>query len=208
MGRARRGARRNELTMATETKRRIPMTVTFLAMDAKPSPCRRRSRGARLQFCAPRIRPCIFTAISTTRSATPITGSTGASFTTRSWRRSSAILRSSSTSCMRMDARPAWPSSTCATQRRDSWPISDCCLNYVGKQLGYFFLYHACVNAWARPISRLLVNTCTLDHPRALPLYQRLASFPIRARNDSSSCRGKPFPSPPIRAKFAGREAE
>ncbi len=48
----------------------------------------------------------------------------------------------------------------------------------VGKRLGYFFLYHAVMNAWARPISKLLVNTCTLDHPRALPLYQRLGFEP------------------------------
>jgi GNAT superfamily N-acetyltransferase len=48
----------------------------------------------------------------------------------------------------------------------------------IGKRLGYFFLYHAVMNAWVRPISRLLVNTCTLDHPRALPLYQRLGFVP------------------------------
>jgi hypothetical protein len=44
----------------------------------------------------------------------------------------------------------------------------------IGKRLGYFFLYHTCLNAWARPIQRLTVNTCTLDHPRAMPLYQRM----------------------------------
>jgi GNAT superfamily N-acetyltransferase len=49
---------------------------------------------------------------------------------------------------------------------------------FIGRKLGYFFLYHAAVNAWAKPISRLLVNTCTLDHPRALPLYQRLGFVP------------------------------
>ena len=48
----------------------------------------------------------------------------------------------------------------------------------VGKRLGYFFLYHAVANAWARPISKLLINTCTLDHPRALPLYQRIGFVP------------------------------
>ena len=48
----------------------------------------------------------------------------------------------------------------------------------VGKRLGYFFLYHTCVNAWLQPIERLTVNTCTLDHPRALPLYQRLGFTP------------------------------
>lgn len=49
---------------------------------------------------------------------------------------------------------------------------------YLGSRLGFFFLYHTATNAWARPISRLLVNTCTLDHPRALPLYQRLGFVP------------------------------
>jgi GNAT superfamily N-acetyltransferase len=48
----------------------------------------------------------------------------------------------------------------------------------LGKRLGYFFLYQTCVSAWAQPISRLLVNTCTLDHPRALPLYQRMGFTP------------------------------
>jgi GNAT superfamily N-acetyltransferase len=49
---------------------------------------------------------------------------------------------------------------------------------FIGKRLGYFFLYHVVANAWARPISALLVNTCTLDHPRALPLYQRMGFTP------------------------------
>lgn len=54
---------------------------------------------------------------------------------------------------------------------------------FVGRRLSYFFLYHATINAWARPISKLLVNTCTLDHPRALPLYQRMGFAPY-ARED------------------------
>lgn len=45
---------------------------------------------------------------------------------------------------------------------------------FIGKKLGYFFLYHTVANAWARGILQLKVNTCTLDHPRALPLYQRM----------------------------------
>jgi hypothetical protein len=39
------------------------------------------------------------------------------------------------------------------------------------------------MNAWAQPISRLTINTCTLDHPRALPLYQRLG-FTAYAREE------------------------
>jgi GNAT superfamily N-acetyltransferase len=53
----------------------------------------------------------------------------------------------------------------------------------IGRGLGYFFLYHACMNAWAAAVSRLTVNTCTLDHPRALPLYQRLG-FTAYAREE------------------------
>jgi GNAT superfamily N-acetyltransferase len=54
---------------------------------------------------------------------------------------------------------------------------------FTGKGLGYFFLYHTCINAWALGIERLTVNTCTLDHPRALPLYQRLG-FSAYAREE------------------------
>jgi ribosomal protein S18 acetylase RimI-like enzyme len=53
----------------------------------------------------------------------------------------------------------------------------------IGRRLGSFFLYHTCMNAWAMPIRRLTVNTCTLDHPRALPLYQRLG-FTAYAREE------------------------
>ena len=49
---------------------------------------------------------------------------------------------------------------------------------FIGKRLGYYFLYNAVQNAWMRAISTLLVNTCTLDHPRALPLYQRMGFVP------------------------------
>jgi GNAT superfamily N-acetyltransferase len=53
----------------------------------------------------------------------------------------------------------------------------------IGRRMGYFFLYHTCMNAWALPIQRLTINTCTLDHPRALPLYQRLG-FTAYSRED------------------------
>ncbi len=53
----------------------------------------------------------------------------------------------------------------------------------IGRGLGYFFLYHTCMNAWAFPIQRLTVNTCTLDHPRALPLYQRMGFTPYSREN-------------------------
>lgn len=54
---------------------------------------------------------------------------------------------------------------------------------FIGRRLGYYFLYHACQNAWAHPIRRLTINTCTLDHPRAMPLYQRMG-FTAYAREE------------------------
>ncbi|MEI9932416.1 MAG: GNAT family N-acetyltransferase [Rhizomicrobium sp.] len=50
--------------------------------------------------------------------------------------------------------------------------------DYVGRRLGYYFVYQAVSIAWSRPIPSLLINTCTLDHPRALPLYQRVGFIP------------------------------
>jgi GNAT superfamily N-acetyltransferase len=50
--------------------------------------------------------------------------------------------------------------------------------DFVGRGLGYFFIHHAVSLAWSKPISSLLINTCTLDHPRALPLYQRVGFVP------------------------------
>lgn len=43
----------------------------------------------------------------------------------------------------------------------------------IGRGLGRFLLCEAVSMAWSRNPVRLIVQTCTLDHPRALPLYQR-----------------------------------
>lgn len=50
--------------------------------------------------------------------------------------------------------------------------------DFIGKKLGYFFLYHIVAIAWSWPIKVLKVNTCTLDHPSALSLYQRMGFSP------------------------------
>lgn len=54
---------------------------------------------------------------------------------------------------------------------------------FIGRGLGFFFLQQAIELAWSRPIGRFTVNTCTLDHRRALPLYQR-AGFTAYAREE------------------------
>jgi GNAT superfamily N-acetyltransferase len=51
----------------------------------------------------------------------------------------------------------------------------------VGRGLGTFLLQTAVHMAWDRPgIARVTVNTNSLDHPRALPLYQKAGFVPVR----------------------------
>lgn len=46
--------------------------------------------------------------------------------------------------------------------------------DYQGKGLGRFFLTHVIDLAWALGPKKLRLETCTLDHPAALPLYQKI----------------------------------
>lgn len=51
----------------------------------------------------------------------------------------------------------------------------------VGKGLGSWLLRTAILTGWARDGTRSMsVNTCTLDHPRALIQYQRMGFAPLR----------------------------
>lgn len=45
---------------------------------------------------------------------------------------------------------------------------------FIGKRLGRFFLANAVDLAWSLAPQRVQLETCTLDHPAALPLYQKL----------------------------------
>ena len=56
----------------------------------------------------------------------------------------------------------------------------------VGRGLGGWLLKTAILTAWARDgIRKLTVNTCTLDHPRALAVYQRNGFKPVRREEKS-----------------------
>lgn len=44
--------------------------------------------------------------------------------------------------------------------------------DFIGQGLGRWLLNQAIQKAWERKPDRLTVNTCTLDHPSALPLYK------------------------------------
>ena len=51
---------------------------------------------------------------------------------------------------------------------------------FVGRGLGGYLMSQAISRAWARPIQRLWVHTCTLDHPSALPFYIRSGFRPYQ----------------------------
>ena len=44
----------------------------------------------------------------------------------------------------------------------------------VGKNLGRWFLHNTVDLAWSFGPSRVVLETCTADHPAALPLYQKM----------------------------------
>lgn len=49
----------------------------------------------------------------------------------------------------------------------------------MGQGIGRWFLGAAIETAWALGPQSVVVQTCTLDHPAALPLYQKLGFSPI-----------------------------
>lgn len=50
----------------------------------------------------------------------------------------------------------------------------------IGQGYGNFLLGTAVHMAWDEPIAKLTVNTCSLDHPSALPTYQKWGFAPVR----------------------------
>lgn len=55
---------------------------------------------------------------------------------------------------------------------------------FEGKGLGAFLLTCAVERAWAAGADRVLVNTCTLDHPAALPNYLARGFEIVRTRTE------------------------
>lgn len=50
----------------------------------------------------------------------------------------------------------------------------------IGNGAGRWMMNRAVELAWARPIRRFWVHTCTLDHPGALDFYRRSGFVPCR----------------------------
>ena len=95
------------------------------------------------------------------------------------------------------------PEVTLYTLMRTGWPAgffmldageeNICDISYfglvpqaIGLNLGRYLLQTAIHAAWDRNgVERVTVNTNTLDHPRALPLYQKSGFTPIRQEKTS-----------------------
>jgi GNAT superfamily N-acetyltransferase len=53
------------------------------------------------------------------------------------------------------------------------------CPQFIGRGLGKWFLGQTIRSAWEELPEKLTVSTDTLDHPHALPLYQKLGFTPV-----------------------------
>lgn len=51
----------------------------------------------------------------------------------------------------------------------------------IGAGIGMIFLHHAVATAWGMGARTVTVNTCTADHPRALPNYLRTGFRTLRS---------------------------
>ena len=58
----------------------------------------------------------------------------------------------------------------------------------IGKGAGRFLMDQAIAKAWAKPIQRFWVHTCTFDHPSAVDFYQRSGfrpyAFAVEVQSD------------------------
>ncbi len=51
---------------------------------------------------------------------------------------------------------------------------------FIGRGFGPWFLDWTIRRAWAGATKKVTVNTCTFDHPKALPLYLSMGFAPVR----------------------------
>jgi GNAT superfamily N-acetyltransferase len=51
---------------------------------------------------------------------------------------------------------------------------------FIGKGFGKYFLQWVINKAWSYGVEWIQLNTCTLDHPNALPNYKKAGFIPVR----------------------------
>ncbi len=57
----------------------------------------------------------------------------------------------------------------------------------IGSGAGRYLMNHAIRTAWARPISRFHLHTCTLDSPQALSFYIRSGFTPFKRQVEANT---------------------
>ena len=70
---------------------------------------------------------------------------------------------------------------------------------WTGRRIGPWLLGSAISTGFSRGAGRMTVNTCTFDHPAALPLYQRLGFRPVSRDTRTARQRGACGGSTPCR---------
>jgi GNAT superfamily N-acetyltransferase len=62
----------------------------------------------------------------------------------------------------------------------------------LGRGLGDWLLGTGVHMGWDAGVEAMTVNTCTLDHPRALPIYQKWGFEPVRREERTRRILGRP----------------
>jgi len=163
----------------TEATVRVGVAVTFLRMDAPPADAA----------------PPLPDDAQVVRVARPTTGfyrylydTVGASYLW--WLRRTvpeadlASLLSAPEISIHVLYRGGEPAGFYELDRRN-WPVVNLAYfglmpHAVGRGIGRAFLRHAVDAAWGMGARAMTVNTCTADHPRALPNYRAAGFRPVR----------------------------
>ena len=68
---------------------------------------------------------------------------------------------------------------------------------FIGRGLGHYFLCWLIDQAWSYMPQRVWLHTCDLDHPNALPLYQKAGFIPYRRETETfkNPCAAGLFPN-------------
>jgi GNAT superfamily N-acetyltransferase len=74
--------------------------------------------------------------------------------------------------------RPAFTNSISETSQKTNLVYFGLVPEWSGRKVGPWLLGTAVQEAFSRGARTATVNTCTLDHPAALPLYQKLGFVP------------------------------
>jgi GNAT superfamily N-acetyltransferase len=157
------------------TGRTVDLTITWLAMEERPGPPPELPWGQRVSLLAAEDPPVDYFLY--------LYRTVGGPYLWIDWLERSREEQSAFVSD---------PEVTLHTMMLEGWPggffmldtrkAGVCDLSYfglvpeaLGRGLGRWLLGQAIATGWDRPgVERMTVNTCTLDHPAALGLYQRM----------------------------------